>query len=287
MKVNLTLVYLSYIPFGTDYLKRFLKSYYKYPAGIEHKLVILFNGHKSINQIDSFLTLLNDFDVKYEYLISPEQYDIASYFFAARNINTNYIAFINTYSEILHENWLNHLYQNLVKDGVGCVSATASWSDFTHNDEYKNIINNHPNTFFKLNNLKKVIFFRFNFYPCVRPHLRTNSFMINRILFLSLKFNLVKPLFFNFFFNYSGSKLKSLCFEHGNDGMTNQIIKLGLRPLVVNKFGIGFEIDQWKDSKTFWYENQQNLLVSDNQTRKYDNASLAEKKRFSYSAWGL
>ena len=285
--MNLALVYLSYIPFGTEYLISFLNSYTNKKAGVEHKLVILFNGHQTEEEIKPFLEIVNNSGVPFEYIVSPEKFDIGSYFYAAANLSTEYIAFVNTYSLILHDNWLLYLYQNLTKTGVGCVSATGSWSDYPHNDEYRSIIKDFLRLNFSLNQLKKAIFFRFNFFPAVKPHLRTNAFMIKRTIFLNLKFGLVKPWILNTFTNYSGTKLKSLCFEHGNTGMTNQIIQLGLRPLLVNKHGAGYEIKEWREARTFWTNDQENLLVRDNQTMKYELADKQRKDELIYAAWGV
>ena len=285
--MNLALVYLSYIPFGTEYLISFLNSYTNKNARIEHKLVILFNGHQTEEKIEPFLEILNNSGVQFEYILSPEKFDIGSYFYAAANLSTEYIAFVNTYSIILHDNWLLYLYQNLTKNGIGCVSATGSWSDYPHNDEYRSIIKDFLGFNFSLNKLKKDIFYRFNFFPSVKPHLRTNAFMIKRTIFLNLEFCLVKPLIFNLFSNYSGTKLKSLCFEHGNNSLTNQIIDLGLKPLLVDKDGNGYNIGDWHDAATFWTQDQQNLLVSDNQTMKYELANHEQRRNLSYAAWGV
>ena len=285
--MNLSLVYLSYIPFGTEYLTAFLNSYTVKNAGIEHRLVILFNGHQSEEEIRPFLKILSRSDVEFEYKLSPHKFDIASYFYAAANLSTDYVAFVNTYSLILHDNWLLYLYQNLTKTGVGCVSATGSWSDYPHNDEYRSIIKDFKGFNFSVNKIKKAIFFRFNFFPFVKPHLRTNAFMIKRTIFITLKFGLVKPILFNWFTNYSGTKLKSLCFEHGNNSLTNQIIDMKLKPLLVDKKGAGYEISEWRNAATFWTADQQNLLVSDNQTMKYELADNERKQALEYAAWGI
>ncbi len=285
--MNLALVYLSYIPFGTDYLSTFLSSYTVKQAGIEHNLVILFNGQQNDKEIIPFLEILKRSNVKFEYIISPHKFDIGSYFHAAANLSTEYVAFVNTYSIILQDNWLLYLYKNLAKTDIGCVSATGSWSDYPHNEEYESIIREFRNLNFSIIKLKKAILFRFNFFPFVKPHLRTNAFMMRRSIFLRLKFDLVKPLMFNWFTNYSGTKLKSLCFEHGNNSLTSQIISMGLKPLLVNKLGKGYDVEGWQEAATFWTASQENLLVSDNQTMKYELADNERKKGLEYAAWGI
>ena len=247
-KASICLVYLSYTPFGTGYLNDFIASYKARVPGIEHALLILCKGE-------------------------PKDVDIQP--------------FINTYSVILHDNWLLYLYQNVTKKDVGVVGASGGWGDFGHNDEYygniKSILR------FKINPtlIKKSIFFRFNFYPQVPPHIRTNAFMIRRELFLALKYPKVKPLILNFFIDFSKSKLRSLCFEHGKQGFTSQLVDKGLKAILVDRFGKGFEMPNWPNSKTFWHFEQENLLVSDNQTRKYQEADEETKKKLTYAAWGF
>jgi hypothetical protein len=286
-KASICLVYLSYTPFGTGYLNDFIASYKARVPGIEHELIILFNGETKDVDIQPFIKILSESEVNFKYLISPEKFDIVSYFYVAQVLKTDYIAFINTYSVILHDNWLLYLYQNVTKKDVGVVGASGGWGDFGHNDEYygniKSILR------FKINPtlIKKSIFFRFNFYPQVPPHIRTNAFMIRRELFLALKYPKVKPLILNFFIDFSKSKLRSLCFEHGREGFTSQLVDKGLKAILVDRFGKGFEMPNWPNSKTFWHFEQENLLVSDNQTRKYQEADEETKKRLTYAAWGF
>ncbi len=284
---SISLVYLSYTPFGTDYLKNFIESYKARLPGIEHELVILFNGETTEDKIQPFIKILGESGVSYKYLISPEKFDIVSYFYAARVLKTEYIAFVNTYSIVLHDNWLLYFYQNLIKKCVGVVGASGGWGDFGHNDEYQENIKSIFR--FKINPtlIKKSVFFRFNFYPKVPPHIRTNAFMIKRELFSSLKYPKVKPFILNIFIDFSKSKLRSLCFEHGREGFTSQLIDKGMKAVLVDRYGKGFEMTKWPESKTFWLSEQEGLLVSDNQTRKYQEADWKTRKRLTYSAWGL
>lgn len=286
-KTSISLIYLSYTPFGTGYLKNFIESYKAQKAGIDHDLIILFNGATKNDDIQEFIEILDDSEIKYEYILSPEKFDIVSYFYVAKVLKSIYVAFVNTYSVILQDNWLLYLYQNVIKEGVGVAGASGGWGDFPHNDEYYRNIKSIFKFKFNPTLLKKSVFFRFNFYPKVPPHLRTNAFMIRRELFISLKYPRVKPLILNLLIDFSKSKLRSLCFEHGNEGFTTQLVNKGLIPLLVDKSGIGYEMDRWYEAKTFWVSEQENLLVSDNQTRKYQDADGEARKGLTYAAWGI
>jgi hypothetical protein len=285
--MSLSLVYLSYVPFGKGYLQSFIDSYKSKQPGLDHKLIILFNGYKEEIEIDPFLVVLRNAGISYEYILSPEKFDIAAYFNVARVLQSEFIAFVNTYSIILHDNWLASLYQNVIKTGVGCVSATGSWGDFQHNDSYEKMVKDMKRGRISLNNFKKILFFRYNYHPGVGPHLRTNAFMIRRATFITLSFESVKPAILNLFFNISKTKLKSLCFEHGKNSLTNQLSKMGLLSLIVDRHGKSYNVECWKEAKTFWVSEQENLLVSDNQTLKYQHADENSRLQFTYAAWGF
>ena len=66
----------------------------------------------------------------------------------------------------------------------------------------------------------------------------------------------------------------------------NQIIKQGLIPLLIDKDGNTCTIDKMHTSKTFWLQQQQNLMVADNQTEIYANALPQQKMIMSKKAWG-
>ncbi len=67
--------------------------------------------------------------------------------------------------------------------------------------------------------------------------------------------------------------------------MSRQIIKKGYQILVVDKFGQTYTSENWYESKTFWSFNQENLLISDNQTEKYMNEDDTKKKVYTLLAW--
>jgi hypothetical protein len=272
--------YLSYVPFGVRHLKEFLVSYLNYTSGTSHELTILFNGHSNESELIIFKNYLESSGVEYSILISPEKFDIGSYFFAASQKKNKYLLFLNTYTRILHANWLYNLYNCVQKTEVGVVGCTGAWSDFGGNHLHlgSNL----------LKRLYSWIVYRFNFYPHIKPHLRTNAFLINRDIFLSLKYNYPKPSWL--FFLKSGlkeTKLRSFCFEHGNNSMTNQILRKGLDVLIVDKNGKSYSIDNWKKSNTFWNGEQENLIVQDNQTLYYTNGTELYKATLRFKAWNI
>jgi hypothetical protein len=105
------------------------------------------------------------------------------------------------------------------------------------------------------------------------PHIRTNAFMIRRELFLSLH-----PTRFK-------RKSDVYRFESGRRSMTKQITALGMTPVVVDRFGTSYRLQDWKRSSTFWTDDQANLLIADKQTREYAAGSAEHHMIFENYAW--
>ena len=105
-------------------------------------------------------------------------------------------------------------------------------------------------------------------------HIRTNAFMASRETLTKIR---VWPMAF---------KLPAFVFESGHESLTNQIIRLGLRPLVVARTGEAFEKEQWHLLNTFRQAMQENLLVADNQTDAYEETDVEGRIDLSRQAWG-
>ncbi len=82
------------------------------------------------------------------------------------------------------------------------------------------------------------------------------------------------------------SKRDAYKFESGKLSLTLQIIKMGKKPLIVGKDGIGYEKELWNKSRTLWSFEQENLLVADNQTMDYQNGTKEKRRTLSLVAWG-
>ena len=81
-------------------------------------------------------------------------------------------------------------------------------------------------------------------------------------------------------------KIQAYFIESGRYSFTKQIELMGFRPIVVGKNGRGYEKHEWNISSTFWRGVQENLLISDNQTRKYDTETSDLKQQWEFFAWG-
>ena len=281
MQNRIAVVYLVWLPYDISLLDGFLKSYKEYKSKVAHDLYIIFNGRGANVNIDEHLKLIQlNCDASVNYLELPGGQDIDAYFFAAKQIKNELILFFNSYSKITAHSWLE-IYCNNFKEDIGLISATGS-----HQSYYSSVFQNNkalPDfregivANFRKYKLfvKAFLYWRFLFKPFPNPHARTNAFMIRRELFLQMKYRPLK------------SKFEAYQFESGRKSLTNHVINKGYKVLVVDKHGGAYESPIWVKSKTFWISRQENLLVSDNQTQMYDDASQSRKEKLRKLAWGL
>jgi len=111
----------------------------------------------------------------------------------------------------------------------------------------------------------------FPYFP--NPPVRTNAFTIRRDTMLALHPSVTR------------TKSQAYRFESGKDGMTRQILQMGMTACVVGRDGRTYEIADWKHSETFWIATQANLLISDNQTRRYEEADARGRRVYNWFAW--
>jgi hypothetical protein len=264
---------------GTDPFKAFLDSYRLNPAGVGHDLLFIFKGFDNDQLPQEFQALASDLPHR-SCFVPDEGFDIASYFRAIRELDYDFFFPLNSFSVILDTGWLEKLFSHLLSDGVGIVGATGSYeSHYTTNlhrwryDRTKWIYRGALSGESK--KIRSVFQQRSSFPAFPNPHLRTNAFLIRRKLLLSLKAGALL------------NKQQSHQFESGYDGMTRQILQRGLRPLVVGRDGHAYEVKDWRQSFTFRSGEQQNLLVSDNQTRHYQNADPQLRQKLIEETWGV
>ena len=196
-----------------------MKSYRLHPAGEEH----------------SFLQW-----------VSEEGTDIGAYLEAAKLFEYEYLYFLNTYSEILCDGWLEKMQFHLAMDGL--VGATGSYETM-HLPGWHRFPNH---------------------------HIRSNAFGIKRDVLLDLKFSIPKDKFDCYQFESGPMSLTNRMKK----------LYPSWIPLIIGKDGIGYGEDEWEISSTYRIRNQENLLIADNQTRAYQNAEPKERERLSRLAWG-
>ena len=258
---------------GLKPFEDFLRSYRQHPAGIAHDLVIVFKGFGNKEAAAPWEKAASDIPHK-TIFISDWGFDLRAYRLAAEQMENPFVYFLNSFSEILSDGWLEKTLALMQRDGIGIVGATGSWESM-----YSNAIRDFgqiPPTALgrRLSGFTRVKACQFCFNPFPNYHLRTNAFMMSHDVMLNLWPRCIL------------TKRGAYLFENGKNGLTHRILSLGLNALVVGKNGVGYDKEDWVGSNTFRKSDQQNLLVADNQTRLYQNADEQTKIRLSAFAWG-
>lgn len=252
---------------GLEPFQLFIASYLKNPAGIEHDLLVLYKGFYRQADIVPYEELLKE--VPHDFLkVADIGFDIRPYFVAAEQYNSKYFCFLNSFSVILDKDWLLKLYRHFSQPSVGLVGATGSWQGFQSPAKKERVL------WKKILRPVFMLYLKKHFAPFPNGHVRTNAFMIARTTMLKVRCGTIL------------GKIHAYGFESGKNSITKQVERMGLRPLIVGKNGTGYDKPEWNVSNTFWRGTQDNLLVSDNQTRKYDTASPEWRRKYELFAWG-
>ena len=274
--------YLSWLPYGKDYFVRFLDNYLKCPAGHPHKLIVLFNGTSLVSEdeLNEFQQILISRNLsESQFLLFENGQDIEIYQKAASIVDADFFLFLNTYSQFIHRDWLNCYIKNWTEN-TGLIGASGSyasylsavkvfnkwsWSDDISLSEKMKILKYK----LKLNFLHRR---KFKKFPA--PHIRTNAVFTSKAIFISISVDSIN------------GKMDAYFFENGKNSLTERVLKMGLKCIIIDKLGKSYDIPDWPTSKIFWADNQENLLISDNQTSKYQDATFREKEMYNEIAWG-
>lgn len=249
---------------------------------MDHELLILFKGFREKSLPNSHQELLGSLNCG-KIFLDDEGLDISVYLEATRHVNATYLCFLNSFSVILEPDWLHMMYKNVVQPHVGLVGATGSWE--SHYNTHTALLGSPAFGASSLRSSVRCMIgyqarqhelrgWKRAFAPFPNPHIRTNAFVISRELMLSVKQGKIR------------SKTDALKFESGRYSLTQQVLAKGLCCLVVGRDGNAYEKEHWFQSKTFRSGNQENLLVADNQTKRYELADSAERRMLSEYAWG-
>ena len=257
---DIGVIYLYRFAEGELPVRRFFETYRNHLAGIEHDLHVIFKGFPDGATLALGQALFEQTQFT-SIELDDSGYDVGSYLKAAQIVPNPKIIFLNTFSQILANDWLRHFDSALSGRGVGLVGATGSWLASTADLEALAAaalkgnwnwqkIRGWPKKIFqsvtpdpnradansprqqRKRSLRWLLLAPFDylikFYDCGRypnPHIRTNAFMIERKRLLSLKVS-----------SYA-TKRDVYKFEHGRQSLTKQILAQGLKPVVVDCSG--------------------------------------------------
>jgi hypothetical protein len=324
---ELAVVYLARFAEGPRPVATFIASYQRHRAGVAHDSVVIRKGFPDGKTAQdkilepAFANAIS---------ISDDGFDINAYAEAAARLPHKYVVFLNTFSEIASDDWLQKLRSALSDSAVGIAGATGSYESLHGSMKrvnkgwwlfqnrilpsptgvrriFRTIRKLLPKRFVREAQTRIISYFvastakpnydrtlddkfetfwqrelkaggayeflnRIPGFPNI--HIRTNAFMIERRIFLDTQPGTIK------------TKIDSYMFESGPDSLTQQILRLGLKVLVVGADGRSYDIDQWTASGTFRLGTQHNLLVKDNQTRAFEHMHRSSKLAYVGMTWG-
>ena len=286
---------------GIRPFEAFMSAYERLDPGLEHELVLLFKGFPSARETKPYRqraagAAAGGAPASVE--VSDRGVDLTAYLSAAATLHHERLCFLNSFSEPVHPGWLGLLDAALEGPGVGAAGSTGSWeSGLSYHlfqiglpTGYAKALPGREAARIAMHQVAGVPY-RGRARHAARvvlnlltdaswqsgfpaPHLRTNAFLIDRALLLSLRTGDL------------GDKRGAYRLESGRRSMTAQLAARGHPPVVVGRDGRGYQWQDWPASETFCRAEQANLLVSDNQTRRYDTASEEQRAVMSALAWG-
>jgi hypothetical protein len=311
----IAVVHLVWGPLGVSPLRRFLDSYRRHPAGVEHELVVLFNN-VSDELWPELAAELEQLEHGVMTIDEPVQ-DLPAYLQAAGRLNHDHLCFLNSYSEILASDWLAKLSSTLMQRNVGLVGATGSWASLRssalntlmlpnpykaimprrHEGERfdavdlamrgKTVIGAQPSSHAPSTgrSLAKAAVATFKALPSIPeqilkfPSFPAHHLRTNALMVERRTFTFLKA-------NSIKRKIDAYAMESGRASVTRQIAEQGLQTLIVDRDGNVYQPQQWPDSHVFWQGNQEKLLVADNQTAAYTDGDFDRRRMLSIFAWG-
>lgn len=310
----IAVVHLVWGPLGPAPLQRFLDSYRRHSAGIEHELVIIFNGTDSDTR-RSFEPVLAGTPHETVVLERPVQ-DLEAYVFAAGRVPHERLCFLNSYSEILADDWLAKLDAALGQPDVGIAGATGSWTSicsmFLHAlrlpGPYRRTLPSRGELRRHMYDIesqlgqeregtlpqegttsgKAPLSFKLASIARTLRLVPEQLFLFEPFPAHHLRTNafiVERELFASLRTRPVRRKVDAWVMESGRESFTRQVQRRGLRTLVVDREGRTYDQESWPLSQTFWQDGQQGLLVADNQTRAYQLGSIERRRLLSGLAW--
>jgi hypothetical protein len=312
----IAVVHLVWGPLGPRPLREFLASYRRHPAGAEHELVVLLNN-VSDEQRSALTAELDRTEHRVLELDTPVQ-DLAAYIQAAERLEHERVCFLNSYSEILSDDWLGKLKRALDQPDAGLVGATGSWASlhsavlnaFLLPNPYRGVVPKRSIAREQMRAIElELELVRTQDYETAVPAQLPPRSLANSVISTLKAFRPMPEQLFRFepfpahHLRTNAFMLDRLAFlglrlgrvqnkqdayrlESGRNSFTRQVQRQGRRTLVVARDGSYYDHERWSESRTLWQGEQEGLLIADNQTRTYTNGDFDRRRLLSSFAWG-
>jgi hypothetical protein len=261
---------------------------------------VLFNGFRSDDDLTAWRTLLADLDHD-ELRLERPVLDLAAYRKAAEYVPARRYCFLNSYSMVRADGWLETLERALNEPDVGLVGASGSWGSIRSYNRfilglggrYARVFDDRRETITTLTAVaarqdssvprgghaplrfaRELLERSHGFGPFPAPHIRTSAFMLEADMLRGLTVPELKH------------KADALRLESGRNSITAQVERRGVTAAVVGRDGRAYSSEEWPASGTFWQADQGNLLIADKQTEDYELGDATARVALSRYAWG-
>lgn len=276
--MTIAVVYIARgIDAGLPAFEAFVDAYQRCPPGYPHRLVVVAKGWEGMPGLPSLTAQASELGA--DMVTLPDDgFDWGAYMRVAPDLTQDWLCLLNSHSRPMAGGWLAALWKSASLPGVGAVGATGSWGSMSLTwplleSTLSGLVLYSPRITLGLMQLARNLA-SFPLFP--NPHLRSNALLIGRERFLSFCRQHEIPR----------SKRDAHILESGRGGLTAHLNSIGLESLVVGANGVAYEPKAWIESGTFRVPDQPNLLVSDNQTRYYQQADRWLRRRLENAAWG-
>jgi hypothetical protein len=298
------LLYLMHRAYCPDSLREFAAAWRANPPGCACELTFLAKGFASPAQAKPYLDEVADLAPRIMF-VPDRGFDLGSYLEAAARLRRHRYCFVKSQCRPLVYGWLAKLDAALDRSGAGQVGATGTWTS-THSwalhttglpSAYRELLPSRRairelmgeiqaeqdsgerpsigrSVQMRLRTLPNVPKELFGFAPFPTPHLRPAACMITHAALTELRLC------------ETSTKPDALALESGRGSITNQLERIGLSSLVVDRAGVAYEPGRWPFSRTFLQGDQEGLLVAENHTDCYAAGDLARRQLLSRCAWG-
>ncbi len=243
---EIAIVYLDRWGNPRRFPRAFLESLRRNPAGLDYDLIWQLKGYPDSAENPLMEDMGNWFAGRVHQSRYPDNlYQFSLAFDAASRFDYDFLVFFISWSRVLAPDWLKFLRNAFERHpDCGAAGASGSFERISRDQAF-------PNT-----------------------HIRTNAFMIERKLFLSLDPGELV------------SKAAGNQFEAGPNSLTRQLERRGLTPILVDRSGNTFRPQDWPHARIFRSGAQEGLLAADNRTHDYAVASAKRRRKLVRLAWG-
>jgi len=128
------LIYLNRKAEGSKPVQRFIDSYKNFDPGVKHEFITIYKGFGVAEKAiaESFFKGIEHRQL----VVDDEMTDIDAYLIAAESFpDIDVFCFLNTFSEIVCDNWLAILCDALYSENVGIAGATASYESLLNSNK--------------------------------------------------------------------------------------------------------------------------------------------------------